>query len=75
MLYLSPVGRDRLRSEAEKPGEGARVSSSIDATTQVPQPHGFTSTPHGSRPTGTDFSGFRVATSTIVMSLVRPLAT
>jgi hypothetical protein len=31
-------------------------------------------TPQGSRPTGADFSAFKVATSMTVMSLVRPLA-
>jgi molybdopterin-binding protein len=36
---------------------------------------GITATPQGRRPTGTDFSGLRLATSIMVMSLVRPLAT
>lgn len=37
--------------------------------------HGLTITPHGSRPTGTDFSGFWLAASITVMSFVRPLTT
>ena len=36
---------------------------------------GMTATPQGRRPTGTDFSAFRLSTSMTVMSLVRPLAT
>ncbi len=34
--------------------------------------YGFTMTPQGSRPTGTEVSGFSVTASTTVMSLVRP---
>jgi hypothetical protein len=36
---------------------------------------GLIATPHGNRPTGTDFSGLNVSTSTTVMSFVRPFAT
>lgn len=39
-----------------------------------PNYFGFTTTPHGRRPTGTDFSAFSVATSITVRSLVRPFA-
>src|SRR5918996_4140390 len=38
-------------------------------------PFGMMATPQGRRPTGTDFSAFKDATSMIVTSLVRPLAT
>ncbi len=37
--------------------------------------YGMTATPQGKRPTGTDFSAFKLSTSMMVMSLVRPFAT
>jgi molybdate transport system permease protein len=68
-----------LAAEAVAQFIGRRVRSDSPAVAALfaysPGLPGMTATPQGRRPTGTDFSAFKVSASITVRSLVRPLAT
>ena len=61
--------------DAKAPGRLERARHLCLSQMRELRPYGTTATPQGRRPTGTDFSAFRLATSMIVMSLVSPFAT
>ena len=69
------LGRHLARRHPRLRGHRAAGQKQDRAETRDAPAQGMTATPQGSRPTGTDFSAFRLSTSITVMSLVRPLAT
>jgi len=66
-----------LNAHSDTPGHSTETSFQRHLGNRAPprSAYGLMATPQGSRPTGTDFSAFKVSTSMTVRSLVRPLAT
>src|SRR4029079_8734546 len=67
------LGRDFARRRPRF--RGFRPARAAEKPRRLSLDQGMTARPQGRRPTGTDFSAFRLSTSMTVMSLVRPLAT